>query len=839
MSGPPTIAKYVKPQDSHYTAVSFIGRDGHLKKQSNEKPFPSIAKDDPFGLMAFNVAYSENRRKRWLISEMAREKISELQEPWIGLKVTFTKAQIDDTYNTGLQLFPRRLFELAGEDARFFTEYHASDGEAREIHRIAKCSRLRELKNAQNPARRRRGRKIRHQIPQALETEALSRKEQDEVPYWERKAHIYYRELVVEYVSRKRINTIRSHETHRSRREKFAYLTSNEQKNAIKQTIKREQKDWCEDQEAECIFEEAEEADIEAGTNTDFKKPKQSFLSDFLAVSHRTGKKRMKKRYKSTERSAWFLDKPHMVETVSEGIEPIYSLSGVQTEGLLTLPTLPSFLFPLPSNDSLLSFMTKESIDYRLIDRMKPLSYLVESERISSHSSLNSFIPYGFLGFVILQQYPYSDSRKFIRCIINQRESTGNDQVSAVRSSEFRSVTSSYASLDEFVELRVFTAEDAEEYAANQLFDEMPSCSTDQYAVTNDDEYYFCRVCYAEEVFCIALQCGHYFCASCWVSHATICLKQGRIPIKCLEYDCSSFIGYDQMMVIMPVRSCEKYRKLLSRRRRMRDDWIDCTRCSNAIHITVPNKCAKLARCSCGQIICTKCKNTAHAPLSCYAFHEYDKALRTNGDALKTVRTSAITVVVKKCPTCSEFCVRSSGCNHIMCPCGEEFCYMCCQKWSPSKHYNCSTDNSVSVALYDVAKNVSNISRRVLEECLLFREAQSSLEISRVWKQIQRYPGPVHEKIQFLRIFIAACQTMEMCNAHLYFLGRRLKRSIGRKALSATVQLNFARRLFSRLKFQTHLMKMHLESGKSDHTVLKSDTVMVEKTIRDIITETC
>ena len=43
---------------------------------------------------------------------------------------------------------------------------------------------------------------------------------------------------------------------------------------------------------------------------------------------------------------------------------------------------------------------------------------------------------------------------------------------------------------------------------------------------------------------------------------------------------------------------------------------------------------------------------------------------------------------LKQCGKCKMMIERKSGCNHIKCVCGYEFCYVCCKGWS-DEHYSC------------------------------------------------------------------------------------------------------------------------------------------------------
>lgn len=49
----------------------------------------------------------------------------------------------------------------------------------------------------------------------------------------------------------------------------------------------------------------------------------------------------------------------------------------------------------------------------------------------------------------------------------------------------------------------------------------------------------------------------------------------------------------------------------------------------------------------------------------------------------------ALAAFGRRCPGCSCRTERISGCNHIRCPCGVEWCYACGKRWNPT-HYNCT-----------------------------------------------------------------------------------------------------------------------------------------------------
>jgi len=55
-------------------------------------------------------------------------------------------------------------------------------------------------------------------------------------------------------------------------------------------------------------------------------------------------------------------------------------------------------------------------------------------------------------------------------------------------------------------------------------------------------------------------------------------------------------------------------------------------------------------------------------------------------DAVKLIEATA-----KKCPHCSQYVTRTTGCNHMTCVCGKEWCWMCRQDWKPhgSSWFSC------------------------------------------------------------------------------------------------------------------------------------------------------
>eukprot|EP00957_Ditylum_brightwellii_P061486 4666648-Ditylum_brightwellii.AAC.1 len=75
-------------------------------------------------------------------------------------------------------------------------------------------------------------------------------------------------------------------------------------------------------------------------------------------------------------------------------------------------------------------------------------------------------------------------------------------------------------------------------------------------------------------------------------------------------------------------------------------------------------------------------KRECHKGQTCSAF-----ARRTTTDA-DDYAFAASTADARICPGCSMRTTRTEGCNHMTCPCGFEWCYVCECRWNV-RHYGC------------------------------------------------------------------------------------------------------------------------------------------------------
>lgn len=77
-------------------------------------------------------------------------------------------------------------------------------------------------------------------------------------------------------------------------------------------------------------------------------------------------------------------------------------------------------------------------------------------------------------------------------------------------------------------------------------------------------------------------------------------------------------------------------------------------------------------------------KRISHDGQTCYS---YDKYFSKN-EELNASFFAAQSINARMCPGCSTWTERSSGCNHMTCRCGFEWCYVCETGWN-NTHYAC------------------------------------------------------------------------------------------------------------------------------------------------------
>lgn len=208
-----------------------------------------------------------------------------------------------------------------------------------------------------------------------------------------------------------------------------------------------------------------------------------------------------------------------------------------------------------------------------------------------------------------------------------------------------------------------------------------------------------CTICmedtYVDRMFLI-ISCRHSYCFLCMSKHVQFKLLQGMLP-KCPHENCKTELKLEsckefltpELLEIMSQRvkeasipAAEKiycpYPKCSTLLSKTELGDVKCTGyLSDVDEILYSRKCPQ-----CSGILCINCKVPWHRNMKCSEFK------RRNPDPCneeKTLKSLATRNLWRQCPKCNHMVSLASGCYHIYCRCGHEFCYTCGAEWKKKK----------------------------------------------------------------------------------------------------------------------------------------------------------
>lgn len=77
-------------------------------------------------------------------------------------------------------------------------------------------------------------------------------------------------------------------------------------------------------------------------------------------------------------------------------------------------------------------------------------------------------------------------------------------------------------------------------------------------------------------------------------------------------------------------------------------------------------------KCTCGEEFCFACGGEHHLPCTCDMLKKWLKKCADDSETSNWISTNT-----KDCPKCSKPIEKNGGCNHMSCPCGHHFCWVC------------------------------------------------------------------------------------------------------------------------------------------------------------------
>ncbi|KAL2132302.1 hypothetical protein VTI74DRAFT_3965 [Chaetomium olivicolor] len=163
-------------------------------------------------------------------------------------------------------------------------------------------------------------------------------------------------------------------------------------------------------------------------------------------------------------------------------------------------------------------------------------------------------------------------------------------------------------------------------------------------------------------------------CRDCLDQWLYSCMENGVVNrMKCP--DCSELLEYDEVRRNTTKETFERYDNLLLRATLAEmPNFHFCLspRCTSGQLVSRASKCPDFKCVACGFGYCLEHANE-HVGERCEQYkrrrHKQDRADRASAEEVEKIS--------KPCPNCKKPIYKYTGCNHITCLCGHEWCYVC------------------------------------------------------------------------------------------------------------------------------------------------------------------
>ncbi|CAI2178207.1 13474_t:CDS:2, partial [Funneliformis geosporum] len=233
---------------------------------------------------------------------------------------------------------------------------------------------------------------------------------------------------------------------------------------------------------------------------------------------------------------------------------------------------------------------------------------------------------------------------------------------------------------------------------------------------------FMCDICCDddEDLFTLALSCGHRFCRNCYEHYLTQKIKEEGESrrILCMANNCNVIVDEKTVDLAVNKDIHERYRTLLNRT--YVDDneylrWCPAPSCEYAIECHVLHTSlitiVPTVECACSHRFCFGCGLADHQPSICVLVKKWVKKCEDDSET-----ANWISAHTKECGKCHSTIEKNGGCNHMTCrKCKYEFCWVCMGPWSEhgTSWYNCNRyDEKTSIDARDQqAKSRASLER--------------------------------------------------------------------------------------------------------------------------------
>jgi TRIAD3 protein (E3 ubiquitin-protein ligase RNF216) len=198
---------------------------------------------------------------------------------------------------------------------------------------------------------------------------------------------------------------------------------------------------------------------------------------------------------------------------------------------------------------------------------------------------------------------------------------------------------------------------------------------------------------------------GCNICTSCACAVLLARFGKAKYESNCAMDGCEGFYPLPELQRLLPrdVFSSFVDQSRYSSLKGTKDPhWKECPNCH---HWTYMNSldtvdfCCSNPRCS--RLLCKRCWQPSHLPERCPV------VLESEAEMKRFVTVKMNDARYRLCPKCQLKILKTVGCNHLTCPCGTEFCYLCLATFAHNHEYdhfghpprNCPQFNKDNVAL--------------------------------------------------------------------------------------------------------------------------------------------
>lgn len=172
--------------------------------------------------------------------------------------------------------------------------------------------------------------------------------------------------------------------------------------------------------------------------------------------------------------------------------------------------------------------------------------------------------------------------------------------------------------------------------------------------------------------------CKHRFCEVCMTSYLNVTtLNMGPFHLRCPGFQCTGVLNNWRCAEYLDSRGASGGEQL--RRLGILRSMANLRHCSNP-RCSTPFEYVASEAPTCTDVTCPLCKHTTCGKCN-VKYHTGQTCEEASANS--PFKELMIQEKWKHCPECRQLIERVDGCEHMMCYCGTEFCYLCGRKCTP------------------------------------------------------------------------------------------------------------------------------------------------------------